>query len=207
VPEGVRSPEVGRASIVSQTVGRIAAMTVEDFLAFTDSRPDDERWELIGGEPVLNASPACLHQYIVRNLLLALARFETENRPAWCVIPGIGVKVSDVALPVPDLLVRPRDDLAGSVCDDAVAAFEVLSPSTADRDLRWKRRAYTGLPTLSHYVVVAQDRVEVVAYDRDRGFGERRLEALDAILPLPALGIALPLADIYENTPLGKSGG
>ncbi len=178
-------------------------MNVEDFLAFTDSRPDEGRWELIDGEPVLNASPTYWHQYIVKNLLLALGRFEIESRRSWSVIPGIGVKVSDLALPVPDLLVRPRDHLAGSVCDDVVAVFEVLSPSTADRDLRWKRRAYAALPTLSHYVVVAQDRVEVVAYDRDRGFGEHRLEALDASVDLPALGIMLPLADIYANTQFG----
>jgi len=30
----------------------LAPMSVEDFFAFTDSRPDDERWELIDGEPV-----------------------------------------------------------------------------------------------------------------------------------------------------------
>ena len=32
-------------------------MTVEEFYAFTDTRPDNEKWELIDGEPILNASP------------------------------------------------------------------------------------------------------------------------------------------------------
>jgi hypothetical protein len=27
----------------------IGPMTVDDFYAFTDTRPDDEKWELIGG--------------------------------------------------------------------------------------------------------------------------------------------------------------
>ena len=31
-------------------------MTVEEFFAFTDTRPDDGKWELIDGEPILNAS-------------------------------------------------------------------------------------------------------------------------------------------------------
>ena len=35
-------------------------MTVEDFLAFTRSRPDEERWELIEGRPVMQASPSNL---------------------------------------------------------------------------------------------------------------------------------------------------
>ena len=42
-------------------------MTVEDFYAFTDTRPDEEKWELIDGELVLNAAPSRLHQRIVKN--------------------------------------------------------------------------------------------------------------------------------------------
>ncbi|MBA4174911.1 MAG: Uma2 family endonuclease, partial [Hyphomicrobium sp.] len=30
-------------------------MRAEEFFAFTATRPDDEKWELIEGEPVLNA--------------------------------------------------------------------------------------------------------------------------------------------------------
>jgi hypothetical protein len=33
-------------------------MTVEEFYAFTDTRPDEEKWELIDGEPVLNLASA-----------------------------------------------------------------------------------------------------------------------------------------------------
>jgi hypothetical protein len=33
-------------------------MTMEEFYAFTDTRPDDEKWELIEGEPVLNTAPS-----------------------------------------------------------------------------------------------------------------------------------------------------
>jgi hypothetical protein len=37
-------------------------MNAEEFFAFTATRPDDEKWELIDGEPVLNASATRLHQ-------------------------------------------------------------------------------------------------------------------------------------------------
>ena len=33
-------------------------MTVEEYFAFTETRPDNEKWELIDGEPILNASPS-----------------------------------------------------------------------------------------------------------------------------------------------------
>ena len=85
---------------------------------------------------------------------------------------------------------------------NVLVAFEILSPSTAERDLRWKRTAYTSLPSLTHYVVIAQDAVEVVVFARDAGFAERRLRSLADSLELPALGISLPLAEIYRDTDL-----
>lgn len=44
-------------------------MTVEEFYTFTDARPDEEKWELIDGEPILNAAPSYHHQRILGNLL------------------------------------------------------------------------------------------------------------------------------------------
>ncbi len=184
-------------------------MTAEEFFAFTATRPDDEKWELIEGEPVLNPSPTRLHQRILGNLFAVLRRLEQDQGPGgrliWEVLPGIGVRISANDLPVPDLLIRPFDDLAGVECADTIVAFEILSPSTADHDLRWKRRAYAGLASLQHYVVVAQDPVEVVvAYDRQSGFAGRRIEGMKAILDLPALRIVAPLAEIYSNTGLDR---
>ena len=85
---------------------------------------------------------------------------------------------------------------------EMIAAFEILSPSTADRDLRWKRTAYTSLPSLTHYIVVAQDAVDVVVFARDTGFAERRYRSLSDTIELPALGILLPVSEIYRDTGL-----
>jgi Uma2 family endonuclease len=151
---------------------------VDEFYAFTDTRPDEEKWELIDGEPVLNASPGKLHQRIVKNLTLALARLERESSAVWEVLPGLGVLVSNTKRPEPDLLILPAappgPDLMRRDSDDVIVAFEVLSPSTLDRDLRWKRSAYTSLPSLTHYVIVAQDAVDVVVIARANGFAEQR---------------------------------
>jgi Uma2 family endonuclease len=175
-------------------------MNAEEFFAFTATRPDDEKWELIDGEPVLNASATRLHQKIILNLTVLLDQF--ARNAAWEVLPGLGVRLSTISVPVPDLLIRPNDDLKGVECDDMMVAFEVLSPSTANRDLRWKRKAYATLPSLSQYVVVAQDAVEVVSYDRKSGFAERRFESAGAELDLPIVGAGLSLRDIYRGTGL-----
>ena len=185
-----------------------APMTVAEFLAFTDTRPDEEKWELIEGEPILNATPSGLHQRIVANLIFLLGVLERQEPRSWIAIPGIGVRVSDTDLPQPDVIIRPKEPPKGDPlsreCDDIIVAFEVLSPSTRDRDLRWKRNAYTALPSLIHYVVIAQDAVEVVVFGRESRFPDRRLNRLDDSLNLPTLGISLPLAEIYHGTGLAE---
>jgi Uma2 family endonuclease len=181
-------------------------MTVEEFLAFTDTRPDEEKWELIEGEPILHATPSGLHQRIVANLIYLLGALERQELRSWIAIPGIGVRVSDSDLPEPDVLVRPREaaerDLARRDCDDIIVAFEVLSPSTREHDLRWKRNAYLALPSLTHYVVIAQDALDVVVFGRQSRFPERRLNPLDESLELAALDISLPLAELCRGTDL-----
>ena len=181
-------------------------MTVEEFYALTDTRPDEEKWELIDGEPVLNASPSELHQRIIKNLSFALATLERRPGTTWEMLPGLGVRVSDTSRPEPDVLIVPisgeSSDPQGRDRSDVIVTFEVLSPSTASRDLRWKRTAYTGLSTLTHYVVIAQDVVEAVVFSREDGFAEHRLRSLDDSIELRSLGISVKLSEIYRNTGL-----
>src|SRR5215467_1212604 len=197
--------------MVGVPVVNTGPMSVEEFYAFTDTRPDEEKWELIDGEPILNAAPSPLHQRIVKNVLFALTLRERELSAAWEALPGLGVRVSETKRPEPDIIIFPRTgaslDLQGRDRSDPLVAFEVLSPSTEDRDLRWKRAAYTSLASLTHYVVIAQDAVEVVVFARDNGFAEKRLRSLDDSVEVAPLGISLPLAEIYRGTGLGGISG
>ncbi len=177
-------------------------MTIEEFHRFADTRRTDEKWELIDGEPAMSASPTYGHQRIIRNLIVALCRLEDRSGSVWEVIPGIGVRLSEISAPEPDVLIRSRTPMQGRICSDVVVAIEVLSPSTATRDLAWKRFAYAGLPSLDHYVVVAQDTVDVLVFDRSNGWQERRIAEPSASLSLPSLGVDLPLAQIYDGTGL-----
>ncbi len=174
------------------------AMTVEAFLAFTEARPDGERWELIDGEPVLSPSPSYGHQRLVGNLVAILLRAEDDGA-SWQALPGIGAKLSDTSLPVPDVMVRPRGWIESHYCDDMIAAFEVLSPSSIRRDLIRKRQVYATLPSCQHYVILAQDRIDVRCYDRASGWAERRITATDGRLDLAPLGVTLDLARLYRG--------
>jgi Uma2 family endonuclease len=183
-------------------------MTLGEFYAFTDTRPDDEKWELIEGEPILNAAPSPIHQLIIRNVVVALTNRERELNAPWMVLPGLGVRVSDTSRPEPDVLVVPSDhrsiDPWKRDVSNMIVAFEVLSPSTEGRDLRWKRTAYTGLPSLTHYIAIAQDTVEVLVFARDEDFAEKRIRSIDKVIALRSLGISLPVSEIYRDTGLAS---
>lgn len=179
-------------------------MTVDEFYAFTDTRPDSEKWELIGGEPVLNAAPSTLHQLIVGNVILALGFRGHEINASWLVMPGPGIRLSDKDRPEPDVVVTPADqrlfDPRRRDIESVIVAFEVLSPSTKGRDLGWKRSAYASLPSLTHYIAIAQDAVEVLVFARDNDFAEQPFRLLDDTIDVRSLGISFPVAEIYRGT-------
>ena len=180
----------------------LEAMTARDFFAFTDTRPDEEKWELLDGIPVMNATPSFLHQIVLKNLIALLFGLKRDRMRPWVAVPGFGLRITETNVPVPDILVRPNTPLAGPECDDAIVAIEILSPSTAHEDRRLKRTLYAHLPSLQHYVIVAQDDAIVLSYERREGFAERKIAGPGASLDIPALEITLPLADIYRGTGL-----
>jgi Uma2 family endonuclease len=181
----------------------IGPMNVDEFYAFTDTRPDGEKWELIGGEPILNAAPSPFHQRIVMNVGRTLGNRQEELAAPWEVLPGLGVRISDTDRPEPDLLVVPLQPSSRELdTRQVIVAFEVLSPWTWRRDLTWKRTAYQSLPSLTHYIVIAQDAIEVIVFARDEDFVGRRLSSLGDTVDLYSLGVSLPLARIYRGIEL-----
>jgi Uma2 family endonuclease len=181
-------------------------MTIEEFLAFTDTRPDGERWELIEGVPVMNASPTDYHQVVVTNICGILWTFKTERHPSWFPMIGTGTAVpaSETSLSQPDVMVKEHPPTGEPVSSDALVLFEVLSPSNRRADQAWRRKVYASIPNCQHYVTVSLKAVEVIAHDRASRWKGRSLTSLAASLALPALGLSLPVADIYRWTPLGE---
>lgn len=180
--------------------GSVEVMDAETFFRFAETRPDEEKWELFDGVPVMNPTPVYPHQAIVRNLLRILGNLEIERNAAWTVIPGIAVRVSETSVPVPDVMILPRRRDDAHVCDDMIAAFEVLSPSTRKRDLDWKRKAYAGLLSVLHYVIIAPGKVEILHDQRSKAWAELKLQDMRDALFIPELAIELKLANIYYDT-------
>ena len=174
-------------------------MSVEQFLAFYDTRPDGEKWELLDGELFINATPARPHQKIVHAISVAMDMQLQRAGGQWEIMPGIGVQLSDFSSVEPDLMIRPDDNLTGRMCDDIVVAFEILSPSTRRNDLEFKRINYASLPSLMHYVVIAPDKIEVRLYSRGNGWNEAIFSSLDGVITFEVPKASLLLADIYSR--------
>ena len=118
---------------------------------------------------------------------------------------GTRVPISPRSLPQPDVMVKGAPLTGTPVSDEALVLFEILSKSNSKSDQAWRKRVYASIPNCQHYVTVAQGKPLVTRFDRvsdwDKTEHTRIMDALD----LPALGVSLPLAEIYRGTPVATS--
>jgi Uma2 family endonuclease len=179
-------------------------MTVEEFLAYIESRPDGQRWELIEGVAKMNASPTQWHQLISSNLVQLLLNQKAASGASWLPLLGVGTRVpiSPNSLPRPDVYVQAGMALPSYVTDDALVLFEVLSKSNIKSDRAWRKRVYASIPNCQHYVTVSTKSAEIILHDRSGNWAETKISGLSGTLSLPALEFALPLRDIYKWTPI-----
>ena len=179
-------------------------MTIEEFLAFMDSRPDGERWELIEGVAVMNAAPTQWHQTIAANLSYLLLTQRNLTNANWAVMLGVGTRVpiSANSLPQPDVYVQQGAAQPTSVTDDALVIFEILSRSNTRADRAWRKRVYASVPNCQHYVTVATKTAEVIRHDRGDGWKGTTITGLDATLSMLAITTDIGLRDIYRGTPI-----
>ena len=188
-------------------------MTVEEYLAFDAAAPEGERYEYWDGVVVpvhgydetgtvamAGASPA--HNQITLNLSPALHGPMTGRGCRG----GLGdqrVRTEEGRYSYPDVVF---------VCDEPVYTddvppvllnptllVEVASPSTAGRDRGRKLTAYTQIDSLVEYWMVEPDRPEVTRVVRQPdGWGLRFSLGLGATAASDALGVSVPLADVYR---------
>jgi Uma2 family endonuclease len=180
---------------------------LDEFLEWEERQP--ERLELVGGVVRLMAGGTADHDRIAVNIAAAL---QVRLRGSGCFVHGSNLKVlsrGENASTYPDVFVR-CGPLAGRATrtDDPVVVFEVLSESTAEDDLTRKKLVYKAIWSLRAIVYVSQRDARLTVLRRDvegRWSDDEPVEGLGRSLALPELGIALPMAEIYENTEVAAS--
>jgi len=179
--------------------------TVEEYLAFIESRPEEERWQLIDGVAMMMPPPTLRHQVIASNLAFELkAHFRLQRRNL-LVVHEIGLMVPDVASFRPEADVTVLDssvDLDTPYADKFYLVAEILSDSNTDKDIAAKRVRYLQHPDNLYFLLIEQKQVRVEVWARAAGWEPAILETLDAVLDIPVWGFRVPLAELYRGTPL-----
>jgi Uma2 family endonuclease len=184
-------------------------LTIDEFLASTDERPDSEKWELIEGVACMSPSPTDVHQMIVTNITSWLANEKLRTGPAWVALTGVGTLVpnSPHSLPHPDVFVKAGPLTGKPTTGDALVLFEILSPSNTQRDQAWRRKVYASVPNCQHYVTLSQSEVTATRNDRADAWAGSTVAGIEAAVHLPALGpdVTIPLTEAYRWTPFGPA--
>lgn len=179
-------------------VRRETGMTVAEYRVWVEDTPDDERWELLDGEPVLMSPPSERHQRIVMNIAMRLD--DLAERRGCSALPGLGVlsAAMDDFAPVPDIVVTCGTPSRDGYTNDPVLVAEVLSPSTMKNDLGRKTAFYRTVPSLRTFLIVHQEEARVEIWRREDGWSMSGVGA-GAVIDLPELEGALAVSDIYAR--------
>lgn len=178
-------------------VGIDTGMNVAAFRSWAEARPDDERWELLDGEPVMMAPPSARHKRIVANLIRRLD--ELAERRGCNALTGLGVlsAAMDDFAPIPDLVVTCEPLGPDGYTRDPVLLAEVLSPSTQNTDLGAKTVFYRTVPGLRMFLMVHQDRPRVEVWRRDGDNWAMQSQGPDETIALPELDGTLTVGNVY----------
>jgi len=165
---------------------------------------DDERWELIDGVPYAMSAPTWQHQGVSGNLFFQLFLF---LRGKSCKVFSAPFDVRLNAATLDDTVVQPdivvicdRAKLGGTGCLGAPdLVIEILSPSSASRDMFLKYRKYLQAEVPEYWVVDEESKSVRVFILKDGKY-----DAFDytgeAKIPVHVLeGCEIDLAQIFEE--------
>jgi Uma2 family endonuclease len=194
-------------------------MSGAEFRSFQETRPDNERWELIKGIPVMMVPPLIAHQRIAGNLDRLLNDALAKHNPTRIAVQASGVELGTVVLetfgddyrPEPDVMVLDADfEPRQRFVERAYLIAEIVSdtdhrsvPGEKEPWIAIKRRLYLAHPPCEAVLLVDPLRLEIgVDLRVGAGWAHTDMTRLDEPLNIPSCGLKCLVADVYEGTPL-----
>lgn len=176
-------------------------VSVEDYLAAELESPTKS--EYVGGIVYALAGARNTHNLIAGNAFVSLSN---RLRGHACRPYNSDTKIR-IRLPhhvrfyYPDLSIICRPNPGrDSYQDEPAAVVEVLSRATRRLDEGEKKDAYLKIPSLTTYLLVEQEAPAVEVFRRtEQGLVREVYQGLEAVVPLPDLGIELPLSELYDG--------
>ena len=172
--------------------------TYEDYL----NTPEDKRYELLDGELIMVASPTWPHQRTEMKLGIRVGGFVERNELGETASAPMDVVLSDTDVVQPDLLFVSHERthiIAHNAIHGAPdLVVEILSPSTARRDLTFKRRLYAKYGVKEYWQVNIDERRVTVLSLGDNDYEVAAIYGSGETLTSPILpGFALPIDEIF----------
>lgn len=184
-------------------------MSVEDFFAW--QLDQEERYELVDGVPVPlrdMTGASNFHDAAATNIIGLLWQ-QLRGGPCRVATADTAVRTSIRQIRRADATVECAPPQANSYEAHAPRLLvEVLSPSNRPIERIRKIEEYKRLPTLTGILFVEPSEPRAVLLSRQSNgtWLDTPFEGLDAVIPLPEIGAALALADVYEGVPLVQAG-
>lgn len=177
-------------------------MTLAAFLAWEERQ--ELRYEYDGIQPLAMTGGTASHDRIMRRLHRVLdARLSGTS----CEPFGPNMKViADGKVRYPDALVTCRPVSPGAtVVEHPLVVFEIISKGSVREDRVIKLRDYQRTPSIQRYIILEQDSVVATVFTRDDAHWVASAFVEGDTLPLPEIGIELPLAELYAGIPLAAA--
>jgi Uma2 family endonuclease len=176
-------------------------MTVDEFLVWGEGR--EGRFELENGTVVAMAPERVEHAEAKAAIHAALAAACRAVGLGCRALPdGMTVRVDAGRAYEPDALVYcgPRLPREAVTVEAPVVVVEVLSPSTAQRDMADKLAGYFRVASIQHYLIVDPDGRRVIHHQRGEGDLVLTRIAAGGALVLEPPGLAVRVADLMPET-------
>jgi Uma2 family endonuclease len=187
----------------------VSVYRFDDYLA-VERELTDAKNEYVAGEVFAMSGGSYEHSLIAANLTRQLGN-QLNGSPCTALTSDMRIRVEAAdACFYPDLSVLCGEpvfhDDRRDVLTNPVLIAEVLSSATESYDRGGKFAHYRRLPSLRHYLLIAQDRVAVDVFTRqpdDRWLLEAHAE-LDAEMGLERPACRLSVRDIYARVDLSS---
>jgi Uma2 family endonuclease len=175
-------------------------MTAEEFLPWAVARPE-QHWELFDGVPQMQQSQNWGHARHIRKIARL---FEDEIAASGLSLSvgtqGLVVKIDLKSAFEPDIVIfaGPMDD-HDIIVPEPVIVVEVLSPSTARKDLTLKLAGYFNVDSIYHYLVVDWEEREIIHHRRQGSGLAKPVIVRDGALTLEPRGLVLDITKVFHD--------
>ncbi len=165
------------------------------------SWPDEERWEIISGIAYnMSPAPSIKHQRISRFIMRKIDSF-LDDKPCEVLAAPVDVILEEDSVVQPDIIVVcDKSKLGKNNCNGAPdLVIEILSNSTAYRDLTEKRLLYERSGVIEYWII-NPDLGEVMKFIRSRNTFEKpvSINREETLKSLVLDGFELSLEKLFD---------